>query len=321
MAYIPPTPADLDAINKIKAALPEEEWMKLPVLHEEYANVHALRISHSSLGAFHACERKMEMRKFLSSDLRDESHASSLGNALHAAMLNYSQHKDIDAAIWELWLRYPYKYYTTPLEPRSFESAVGMLYELAQFDRLPHLELAYFQNPKTGEREPAIEVKFEIVIVNKPLGRNPVTGDPIPVIYVGFIDSVFFDIIERNFIVCDLKTTTRNISDWTPVYKFDQQCVPYALVLEEALGNHFETLDVLYLIAKLDLLDPKLLPYQFPKTIDDLRDWARGLANAIEDMCRYAITGWWPRKSGSCMAFNRSCYYFNMCQSRDFRTL
>lgn len=292
------------------------ELAKLPTLHESYAHLHYLPISHSSMTTFNSCERKLEFRKFHGSQRSDDSQAASLGRALHEAMLSYMQTGDLQSAIWTLWELYPYQYYTSPLHERSMESAIAMLLELTQFDRLPHLELAQFKT-QTGELRPAHEVKFAITFTNQPLGRNPATGLPVPVVYIGFIDAVFHDIVNRRFVVIDLKTTTRQLADYTPAYQFDTQCIPYAFVLNQILPEPLEQLDVMYLVAKLSLLEPKILPYQFTKTQTEIREWARTLQLDFERLQIAAVSGWFPRRSSACIAFNRPCHYFDVCQTRD----
>jgi len=318
-AYSQLLPDEIAAIEKCREWV-EQNNMELPELPVQFADLHVLTISNSSLNMFNDCARKLEFRKFYSCARWEDSHAASVGRALHEAMQEFISSRDLNSAIFKLYMNYPYQYNTNPMDDRSIESCVGWLQKFAKNSKLEDLELVNFQTAD-GVQMPAHEVKFHLNLPSLPIGKNPITGAPIPVIYVGFIDGVYRNVFSGKLTIVDYKTTTRNVNDWMLVYKFDQQCIPYAFVLGKLFQREFTTLDIAYLIVKLNLLEPSTIPLHLTKTQNDILDWVRGLWLQVQEIRTYATSNWWPRKNGNCMAFNRPCRYFDLCHERNPETI
>ena len=59
----------------------------------------------------------------------------------------------------------------------------------------------------------------------------------------------------------------RNLKDKTAIYHFDEQCIPYAIVLERVLGHSIDNLTVKYLSVYIDIEKPQVQPYEVKKLL------------------------------------------------------
>jgi hypothetical protein len=125
--------------------------------------------------------------------------------------------------------------------------------------------------------------------------------------------------VEDRYLVTDIKTTRKNIMDYSARGEFDEQTVPYGIVLEHLLGKEINEFKVSYLSAYIDLLEPKISMYPFTKGEEDIFDWHRGLCEDVDRMARYYTTKWWPRATNGeiCFSFNKACWFLEYCSNRD----
>lgn len=268
-----------------------------------------LELSHSTLGSFDSCPRKLEFSKLFGFRMRDRSKASSGGNALHAATGAYLATKDKNKAIEKLLLSYPIDLCSNPMWSWSLESCYAALLSIFNFiDTHPELELAIIDD------KPAIEVPFIINIQHN-------ISSLMPTVYRGYIDFIFYNRLENSYFVMDLKGTAANTQDFTPMYRWDSQCLPYGLVLNSVLDKSIKTLEVSYLIAKVDVANPSTVLLEFEKTEIDIEEWARNLYLQLFIIDKYIKSKWFPRNSKGCMAYNRKCKYFTLCESRKLSTI
>lgn len=273
--------------------------------------IDSLRLSHSSRKMGQSCWRKLEFRKFHMNSNRTESLAGNVGNALHEGYQTWLLTGDKDKAVFEFMLRYPYKYEKSPSDFRSLEACYSTLLALMESQVLSGFELAYIEID--GVAQPCIEVPFQINIADFSLDDEVDT----PVTYIGFMDLILYDRFNDVYIVVDIKTTRMTTDDMTPIYRFDEQCIPYAIVLERLLGRELKGLTVKYLSAYIDILEPKIRPYQFEKNEQDIHDWMRGFLVDLQMIKTFYQLNWFPRNSNACFAWNRTCQFYNECQTRE----
>lgn len=266
-----------------------------------------LRISHSSMQTLHSCPRKFEFSKLFNHRKWDESLAASVGSALHKAFQNYLETGDMEQATWALIESYPIHLNDNPMNDRSIETCYSVLCAMVNHPRLGEYELAYFE--KDGKSVPAIEVPFEIHLTGLDF--------PVPVRYIGFIDAIFYDKVYDTYIVVDIKTTRQNLKDYSAAYQFSEQCLPYALVIEQLLGQSINSLKVMYYNCYIDMINPRIGLYTFDKDADDVQDWVRGLKVDLASVDTFAKLGWFPRHTGSCISFNKPCKNSDLCVQRD----
>lgn len=275
--------------------------------------IQQLVLSHSSRSSFRRCARLLEFGKLYGdSARREEMFAAECGKALHVGFQDYLIHKDENKALFAFLIAYPHEmeFAEYAHAARSLEACYVTLLELIRSPVLEQYELIHIKT-RFDDVRPAIEVPFAIQITNSPM--------PIPVWFVGFIDAILYDRYNDRYLVCDIKTTRMNIKDYSVRYMFDEQTVPYGIVLEHILGTKIDEFKVSYLSAYIDIIEPKVAMYPFTKTQDNIYDWHRGLCEDIGRISKYYKNQWFPRSTDgmTCFSFNKPCFYADYCAFRD----
>lgn len=247
----------------------------------------------------------------------DDSTEAGAGKAVHAGYQEWLKSQDRDKADFELMMNYPFQLNSMEDHDRSIYACYSTLNALIQAAPLIEYEIARIN--VDGQEKDCVEVAFEFQIENFNLSEKP--GENIPVTYVGKIDAVLFNRATTEYGVFDIKTHRRNIKDLSPMYVFDEQCIPYALVIERLLGHELESVNVSYLSCFLDLEKPRVVPYPFVKPKGMIEDWAKRLMLDLQQIKFYYNTQWFPRSSNACMNFNRRCAFMDVCQTRDAETI
>ena len=282
----------------------------------QFARIDKLELSHSSRCAFRACPRKFEFRKLYNNSRRSESLAAGSGTALHNGIQTYLATGDREEAEWHFIRTFPIEFQKSLYDNRSIVGSWVTLQNMMNWERLQEFELARIS--VNGEEKPATEVPFILRIENFPWYED---GEPITIDYVGYIDLIMYSKLNDTFAVFDIKTTEKNF-DESVKYTFDEQCLPYGLVLESLL-NHDLSLgfEVDYWVAVTNALEPRNKLYSFQKSPVDIQEW---LVNYIEDLGqirKYYLQGYFPRYGNACMGFNRPCVNADFCSTRDRDTI
>lgn len=278
-----------------------------------FAEIDSLDLSHSSRGLFHSCPRKFEFRKLYNNSRRQEGLASGAGTALHSGIQHWLVHKDFEAAVWEMIKHYPIKFQKSYADANSLAGCYQTLVAMVNWEKLDQYEIATFEKPD-GSIQQGVEVGFNLRIKEYPFYSD---GRTITVNYIGFIDLVLYDKLNGDYVVCDIKTTTRD-TDKAVEYAFSEQQVPYGLVLEAALGRDpNKGFEVDYWSVLINHAEPKNKFLPFMKTANDLRDWMQGYLFDLDCIRRYFKLGWFARNGNSCLSWNRTCPSFDFCESRD----
>lgn len=273
-----------------------------------------LALSHSSITTLDSCNRKFEFSKMYGdAQDKEEAYAAGVGKALHTGAQEFLINRDPIKAAYQFLINFPHE---TEFERdenhrnRGMEASYATLMAMLQSPIFDRYELVYIKTA-IGDTKPAIEVSFSIIINNAPLG--------LPLYFIGFIDAILYDKIEKIYIVVDIKTHRNIVNDLSPMYEFDQQTVPYGIILEHILGHPIEEFKVAYLSAYIDLENPKIMLYDFIKTQEDIHAWYIGLCENIAQIAKNYKREWWPRTvSGrTCMSFNRACWFYEVCNQRD----
>ncbi len=275
-------------------------------------HIKSLRMSHSSQATYRSCSRKLEFKKFRPQTARDESIDTGSGKSLHAGYQEYLISGDRDKAVWEMMLEYPIHLCSNPTNVKSLEACYATLNCMLDTGSFREYGIADIKC-LDGVTRPAIEVPFQIDIKDFSLSDER----HIPVTYVGFIDAILYDVILDEYLVVDIKTTRRYMDDMDAVYYYDEQCIPYAIVLERILGHSLDNLTVKYMSVFLDIEKPKVSPYEYIKTKEDVEDWARGLLVDLQTIKMYYSMNWFKRNPNACAAFGRTCQFFKICNKRD----
>jgi hypothetical protein len=273
-----------------------------------------LVLSHSSRESFRSCARKLEFRQFYGDHRgrEDDNFAGNVGNALHRGLAKWLTTYDETKTIMEVLLHFPLddEYTKAYNDDRGIEACVATMEALMHSGILLTYEIAKIKLTD-GMVVDCIEVPFAIQITGAPLD--------IPVWFVGFIDCILYDRIHDRYIVVDLKTTRQRNNDMFVRFEWDEQVIPYGIVLEHALGRSIEELDVSYFSVFIDLKDPKPTMFPVKKTQEHIHDWHRGLCDDIERIAKYYKQAWFPRVTGgsTCLSWNRRCQFYDECTYRD----
>jgi len=285
-----------------------------------YRDIEVLEVSDSSLGLLHSCPRKFEFRKMFMSDRFENSLAASAGSALHAGTQEYCFTSDKDKAMFEFLMEFPFQYDEGAMHVRSWQSCVHMLDEAMKFWDLDmdDWEIAMI-NDSTGAPIPAYEVPFALVIENYPFYAD---GRTITLKYIGYIDLILHNKVTGEYAVCDIKTTTASLDSKVYEFTFADQCLPYGLVLETLLGQDISRgFEVYYWMQFIHPLDATNTLFPFIKTKTDIQDWVVGFMEDMNTIKRSYNAGWFRRRSKACFSWKRPCNFFDLCDSRDTKSI
>lgn len=290
----------------MNALLPHDLAMEK---NPDYPLMDMLVLSHSSLSSFHSCARKLEFRQFYGTPHeREDNYAGDVGNAIHRGFGTWLATEDETEALFEFACHFPYEleFLKAGQSTRSFEAAFGTCEALINSSFLRQFKVIQIETLNHGKRF-GIEVPFALQITGSPM--------PIPVWFVGYVDCVLYSEHKDQFIVTDLKTTRQWSDDPSAKFQFDQQTIPYGIVLEHMLGRTIEEMTVAYLYTYIDVTEMKVKLLEFKRTMDDLLDWKRGLFETVDRIAAFYKNSWSPRASNgdTCVSFNRPCQFHEIC--------
>lgn len=273
-------------------------------------NLPFLALSDSSVNSrYRSCRRKFEFNKLYGHKRaeREDSLPADAGSALHRAWQAYMAEKSKARGIEELLFSYPVHLQKSSMQERSLEACYTTFLEMVANPLHGRYELA---TVKVGnEIKPAVEVPFRINIANVSLSHDRM----VPIYWDGFIDAIMWDTLELRYVVVDLKTTRKNERDYTAMFGNDPQTLPYAYVVEKATGQTAASgLDVIYLVAYVDHLFPRVQQLPLHKTEHDISSWAFGLAMDIQAIRHMADIGFFPKDGKSCVGYG-ACQYLDVC--------
>lgn len=275
-----------------------------------------LEVSHSSRGSLHSCPRKIEFRKMYASSRRDETQATGSGKAMHEALQSWLVDKDVDKGLWKLISHYPIRFQKTSMDANSLEGCIGTYLHCIQSDLFNEWEIAYVVKPD-GTKVPAVEVPFNLRMKVDFFGN----GKMVWINYIGYIDLIMYNKIEDRYAVWDIKSTTKE-ADFATQFTFDEQCLPYGLVLQKLLNlDYTRGYEVGYWICKLHAVEHYEKLLTFTKDGNDVAEWLRGYLIDIHLLQTYHKLGFFPRNGSSCASWNRQCTFFDMCDTRDYNYL
>lgn len=238
--------------------------------------------------------------------------AGDVGNALHRGFGTWLAYRDANLAMFSMAKAFPFEdEYLIPSQAgRSFEACFSAMEALMGSELLADYEVALIR-AQDGLVKPAIEVPFAIRITGAPL--------PIPVWFVGYIDVILRHVRTGVYGVTDLKTTRQQVKDVDAKYQYDEQTIPYGIILEHILGQTIDVFDVNYLHVYIDLLEPTIQMPHFTKAKNDISDWHRGLCDNIKRIHGYMEQQWFPRATNGdiCFSYNTPCQFSDICSFRD----
>ena len=277
-------------------------------IHDPKYDIPSLALSDSSLNNTN-CWRKLELRKFYGHPRVEfgDTIPTGAGHALHGAWQTYmATHGNKDAGTWALLQRYPLHLQRSAMDFRSVEACYSSYLEMLANPIDARYQLATVIH--NGIEKPAVEVPFRITFTDLSLFEDRF----VPIYYDGFIDAILWDTLLQRYVVLDIKTTRKSRSDYSITYANDPQCLPYAYVLEKALGQSAEALSVIYFVVYIDPMEPRALKYEFEKSQEDIQAWALATAMDINRIRQMAALGFFPKNGKSCDSWG-ACPYKQAC--------
>lgn len=267
-------------------------------------------ISASSLSTFQSCPRKFAFRKLMRQRrVSTDGFHSAVGTAMHEALQHLMVNRDLEAALWVLICCYPWDIeHTAKNKDKSIEACISTL---EAYVHSPEYQHEVMMIDVQGEMRPAIEVPILIRFHNVKFAD--VVRD---VVYQGYVDAIMLNECGVPY-VKDWKTNRNGSKDMTMNYIHDEQCMPYGLVLQLALGEDLEEFTVVYEDVHIDVGLPIIKPYEFVKTLGDVQAWLTDLSIEFMRMSLYAAQRSFPRRGKSCYSFYRACEFAVPCGLSD----
>lgn len=287
--------------------------IKFPTAAKPWHHPNPLMISDSSMGLLEYCKRKFEFTKLyeLPRDNEDNKGHMAVGHAMHKGWQTWMVTKDQDAAVWEMMKAHPLTVITQADDVKSLEACYTTLKTAMNSISMMEYQIAEIKCID-GVVRPAVEVEFEIWLEGVYiLGR--------PVVFIGFIDVILYNLITEVFTVVDVKSLDfhkRNLN-FIGEYLFKSQTLAYGLVLQHISQKSLLDFNVIYLAMIIDLVDPEVKPIQLNKNARDVQDWYTGLYFKMKELKEFSERDWFPRREGGCNSWGRPCYYMGVCQSRN----
>lgn len=274
-----------------------------------------IRLSHSTItGLLESCERKYEFVKMMLHSKRDESLPGEVGNALHTGYQEYFLNKDRTEAMFKMMLRYPSHLNSNPFNNRSVEACYATLNAMIDSHQFFQYEIANIKCLDNIIR-PAIEVPFEIIFKGQSILLN--NGVKLLIRYVGFVDMILYDKMNDEYIVVDIKTTREDPEYYDAMFRYDEQVLPYAIVLEKVLGHKLNNIKVKYMVVYVDIKKPSVHALEYIKSRQDIEDWGRKQLLLIKKLDLYISTEWFPRQPKACFTWRRKCGFHDICHLRN----
>lgn len=298
-----------------------------------------LRVSYSSLNLFSSCPRKFEFNKLYPRRARDyDTFAADVGKCLHAGYQEYLVTRSEHDAFWAMARSYPFEAeWNQENDFRSFETCTVVLEEMIQSAQMIEYRVAQIKRPFTegeltefkqwghllradsenfkledgGMVVPAIEVPFELRLdgIVLPDGRG--------VAVTGFVDAFLVNVATERFRTMDIKTHRRFARDATAKYKYDEQQVPYGIVLEHIQSKPVMDFEVLYLDCFVDLAEPRVELYPFDKNQQSIQEWLVDTVLRVQNLQTFMEMDYFPRRGTNCMSWNKPCFFLDVCAIRD----
>jgi hypothetical protein len=229
-------------------------------------------------------------------DDRETSSTFSFGHAWGAGVVHYLLTGSMDAAIYAAWQ----EYWPILEDDKKNQTILINALRCAQ----PKLD-TYRQEYRiaTFQGKPAIELSFRLDINDR-------------FYYVGYIDAVMQHIRDEFYAVLENKHTSAWINDIAPMYQNSGQGLGYSIVLDKIANQDLGSYAIHHIVSqfKRDPYEPTIHTLQFKKTLFDRLRWFTSLGVDVDRLTQMIGLNFFPMRGSSCLAWNRPCQFFGMCQ-------
>ena len=273
-----------------------------------------IQLSDSSCKTLNGCARDFQIYKFFqhAANNRQENFHGDVGICIHKGYQEWLRSGNLDLSLFEMAANYPYNSFDESNQnhrTKSLEACVPTIEKMATNIDLSTYEIANI-DCLDGVRRPAIEVPFRIDL--PALSTNELSFN-----YVGYMDAILWNKITHEYTVVDIKTHRSKTQDRTAEYIYKSQDIPYGIVLQYILQERLDKFNAIYIDVYIDIEEPRVFPYEFERTPEDVADWIKGLHVDINLIKLYHSMNWWKRNGNHCMNFNSKCRFLDACSIRD----
>lgn len=261
------------------------------------------RLSYSSEGTFKSCPRKWLLSRLKVTD-KDKTIDTEFGKAFGEGCQSLLMGEDIYQAIWKAFMAFEgdFEEFDVYAKRKSIWTVV---------DALKRFEIiwtaVYSERYKLVwlDGKPACELGFEITF---PDGSS----------YIGFLDAVLYDTETKELVVLETKTTAYN-EVHEAKYGNSAQGTGYGVVLdsvvkqlqEEGIDVSGSSYTVMYFIYKTKAQEFIAMPLIKPAS--KRANWLRDRLMTVSVINFYKSEQYFPQNGDSCLAFNRPCPFYGMC--------
>ncbi len=269
-----------------------------------------LRLSFSSFNLLHSCARKFHLLKNkdlseyeLAKENRENNVHLDFGTTVGLGIQSYILSQDLEASIFGALRVYNFAAETPAKNSLSVVSSIEAFAEEWPADEWEIV---------TYKGRPAAELSFKLILDRE-----------LDDYYCGYIDVVIRHKTEKTAVIVEVKTTGSKLDDLKPLYSNSAQGIGYSIILDAIEDEAIEGIDaswtVLYIAIqfKAQNIIPKIHLLPFPKQSKDRLEWLLNTRISYEHLIGYLDLDYWPKHGGSCLAFNRSCPLFGLCDLED----
>lgn len=256
-----------------------------------------IRLSYSAVETLLVCERKFQLDRLLTSSVEKQDFpATVMGRSYGAGVQSYLTHQDADRAVYDAYMAY-WPVLEEELKGRSELHAISLL-----LTSIPHLDnLLQDWEVATFNNKPAVELSFRLDIDDK-------------FYYVGYLDLVLRNRWSNRYAVGEIKSTSLQLHDLSPLYQNSGQALGYSIILDSIVGQELSDYDTLYLVGQInDKHQHKFKDYTFAKTLLDRFNWFISLSMDVSRLHDMLDNNVFPMRGSSCLQFMRACPHFGTC--------
>lgn len=297
-------------------------------MNGQQAKIGEVITSHSLDNVFDSCPRKFEfMTLFDKRPPREEGFAASVGDAVHDgvqgwAIARQEGHREaecIEKAMWLAAKRYPWHLEMSQYAPdtRAFGAVIDMIYKIVRLPYWDDHELVAVDG-----RGWAVEVPWRIKHKSFGLVHVKALNRDVMLMTQGKIDLILRQVNTGKIKTVDIKSTVTPEHLLEAEYKFSGQMVGYSSVVHAMLGVSVGDFDIDYLVGRFNSSErPEVKVLPIHKDAEEIEDYWRAKFTKLSLMKSYAEEGWFPRRNGSCHAWNSPCQCLSICARRDKETI
>lgn len=276
-----------------------------------------IELSYSSGKDVHSCPRRYQLRKrFAQPGFSWDTGLPAVGGT---AIHEYLQAKAVGASDQDAMLAFFYAFDFEVERQATYQNQLTRNFEAclrtAKFaaDKLAFDPAEVAKINVQGDERNAIETKFNIILAHDSFANE--------YHYRGAIDLVKYRLFGNQFTACDFKTHRNHRDggdeDMEHKYKWDDQLIPYGLVIQYLQGATLTSFQNTYYSIFVDINEPVVKEYSFNRTRADVDAWLEKMLLLIGNIEQYSSNETWPRTGVGCEFYANRCKFYKHCHIED----